>query len=168
MELSFLIVEVALTILAADLASGLVHWAEDTLWTEDAWVVGRWIVQPNVLHHHDASAFTKQSWLRSCWDSLAVGVFLVCAAAILNVLTWQVWFFVVLGVNANQFHKWAHTSVRKVPFWVRCFQRLRLLQRPRHHVAHHRGEKNTTYCVITEFLNPYWIESDCGGRWTQL
>jgi len=50
-------------ILLVDLVSGLVHWAEDTFWTEKTPVVGRWIVAPNVLHHHDGGAFTRNNWL---------------------------------------------------------------------------------------------------------
>jgi ubiquitin-conjugating enzyme E2 variant len=37
---------------------------------------------------------------------------------------------------------------------VNWFQKARILQTPRHHAQHHRGAKNTHYCVITNVLNP--------------
>ncbi len=33
-------------------------------------------------------------------------------------------------------------------------QQLKILQTAREHAKHHRGEKNTHYCVITNYLNP--------------
>jgi ubiquitin-conjugating enzyme E2 variant len=33
-------------------------------------------------------------------------------------------------------------------------QTIRALQTPAHHAHHHRGGKNTHYCVVTNLLNP--------------
>jgi ubiquitin-conjugating enzyme E2 variant len=65
-----------------------------------------------------------------------------------------VWVFAIVGANANQVHKWNHMPKDRRPLLIRGLQQLRLLQSPRDHAAHHRGEKNTAYCVITPFLNP--------------
>lgn len=160
-----LIVEAAAVVLSVDFVSGLVHWAEDTFWSEETPVVGRWIVKPNVLHHRDGSAFTGHSWLESSWDLLAAGALILGVAWLLNLLSWQVWLFVVAGVNANQIHKWAHLGRTKAPVLVRAMQRVHLLQSPAHHARHHRGDKNTDYCVVTEVLNPLL---DSIGFWRAL
>ena len=148
------LIEAVSVVLLLDFVSGLVHWAEDTFWVEDTPVIGPWIVRPNVLHHHDASAFTRKTWLQSSWDLLTVGFLIIAAAGYWNWLSWQVWLFVAIGVNANQIHKWNHMPSRNVPAPVRALQKIWLLQSANHHAVHHHGEKNRHYCVVTNVLNP--------------
>jgi hypothetical protein len=77
----------------------------------------------------------------------------------------SIWLFllVVLSVNANQIHKWAHQNRQERPWVVTKLQDWNLVQGARQHGRHHRGEKNTYYCVITNILNPvlekigFWV-----------
>lgn len=146
-------IELVLGLLAVDLASGLVHWAEDTFGTESTPLVGRWIIALNVLHHRDPTAFVTKGWLASSWD-LALLAGLVVAIAIAGG-----WFgpgvalCAFVGANANQIHKWCHAPAR-APLVVRALWRVGLLQSPGHHARHHRDEKNRAYCVVTPFVNP--------------
>ena len=87
------------------------------------------------------------------------------AAAALGLLCWQVWLFALIGTNANQVHKWAHLPPRRVPRPVRWLQRLGLLQSFEHHAHHHRHDKNSHYCVLTQALNPLL---DATGFWRLL
>lgn len=153
------------TLALVDLVSGLVHWAEDTFATESTLILGRWIVVPNVVHHRDPTAIVSNSWLASSWDLLIAGSLVSVAAWQLDAFGWPTWLFVVLGVNANQIHKWNHMRRTNRPAPIQLLQRLYLLQSSRHHAAHHRGEKNTSYCVITPFLNPVL---DSLGFWRAL
>ena len=148
------VLELAVTLIAIDLVSGLVHWAEDTFGSEDTPVYGKWIVQPNVIHHEQPAAFTKKSWLQSSWDLALTSGLIVLTAWLIGHLTWHVWLFAVLGANANQLHKYAHMPRQKIPFFVRWFIDLRILQNANDHALHHTGDKNTAYCVITPYLNP--------------
>jgi hypothetical protein len=154
LKVLLLILDAVIVILIADLVSGLVHWTEDTFWTEKTPVVGNWIVRPNLLHHRDGHAFTRNSWLQSSWDLVLAGALILLVAGLLNLDSWPVWLFVVIGANANQIHKWAHMPPAAVPAWVNLLQRLHLLQSASHHAAHHRGGKDSNYCVITEVMNP--------------
>ncbi|MFM2207107.1 MAG: hypothetical protein RL213_1082 [Bacteroidota bacterium] len=142
------------TMFAIDFVSGLVHWFEDTFGTEDTPIYGKWIVRPNVVHHEQPAAFTKKTWLESSWDLTLSSGLIVFAAWRTGHLSWHVWLFAFLGANANQLHKYAHLPKEKTPAPVRLFQFLRILQRPGHHALHHSGEKNSSYCVITPYLNP--------------
>ena len=151
--------------LLADFVSGVVHWAEDSYGTPATPVIGRWVVVPNLLHHRDACAFVAKSWIASSWDLAAVGAAILAAAGLAGVLTWHVILFVLLGANANQIHKWNHMRGARVPLAIRLLQRVHLLQSPRHHAQHHRGMKNSHYCVITEALNPVL---DGLGWWRML
>jgi len=150
----WILAQTILTVLAADFVSGLVHWMEDTFWDEDTPVVGAWIVRPNALHHENGAAFLKNSWLQSSWDLLALAALVILAAAAVGLLGWQVWLFAAIGANANQIHKWAHMPAPRVPVAVRWLQRARVLQSFEHHAWHHRLDKNSHYCVLTNVLNP--------------
>lgn len=141
-------------VVLADFVSGLVHWAEDTFGSERTPVVGRWLIAPNLEHHRDAGAFVRKSWWESSWDLALIGAVLAAAAAWLGRLSWELCLFIALSVNANQIHKWNHTSPRRVPAPIRWLQALRLLQSRHHHLGHHRGAKDARYCVITDFVNP--------------
>ncbi len=65
----------------------------------------------------------------------------------------------VLGVNANQVHKWSHRTAAENGLLIVLAQRLWLVQSPSHHQRHHAGGKDSHYCVLTNFLNP--ILDDC-------
>ena len=47
-------------ILLADFVSGFMHWLEDKLGEPDTPIIGKWIVQPNILHHHNPTAFVSK------------------------------------------------------------------------------------------------------------
>ena len=51
-DLLSLLLQAAGVVLAADLASGVIHWIEDAYIREDTPWVGRWIGRANTLHHH--------------------------------------------------------------------------------------------------------------------
>jgi plasmanylethanolamine desaturase len=148
--------EIAAVLLAADFASGVGHWLEDAYGRPDFPVTGGWITQKNILHHHDPRYFTKHNWWQSNWDLACLGVLIVLVAWGMGHLTWQVWMFAVLGANANEIHKLAHRTPRENGRVITLFQRLHILQSARHHAKHHTNPKDSHYCVITDFLNPFF------------
>lgn len=147
------LLQVVFAILLVDLVSGFVHWAEDTFCTETTPLIGKWIVTPNVLHHRDGNAFVSKGWFASNWDLTLVGALVIVAAAVAGHCGAAVVVFSVLGAHANQIHKWNHQP-RSAPWFVRALWTLQLLQGPVQHHRHHRGAKNTAYCVVTPFVNP--------------
>jgi len=103
-----ILLELVLTILLMDFVSGLVHWMEDTFWTEETPVIGYWVVKPNVLHHVNGYAFVRNNWLQSSWILILIGIAVFAAWWLLSLLSWHFYVFALLGVNANQIHKWSH------------------------------------------------------------
>src|SRR5258708_33335646 len=95
------LIDVVLVILLVDVVSGFIHWAEDTFWTEDTPVLGKWIVSPNVIHHRDGGAFVRNSWFQSSWDLLIAGLVIVGVAWMTGVLSWQRWLCVEVGRTGN-------------------------------------------------------------------
>jgi len=155
----------ATAVLAADLASGAVHWAEDAYARPDTPIVGKLIANANIEHHVRPRAFVSRGWLESSWDLLLVGAVVLAGAAYLDLLSWPVWLFVACAVNANQIHKWSHQNAQENGRIVTFLQKIKLLQTQRHHAQHHRGMKDTHYCSITNVLNPVLDEL---GFWRGL
>ena len=145
---------VIITILGADLFTGFIHWLEDTFWTEETPFIGKWLIQPNELHHRKPSAFLAKNWWQSCYDAVLVGVMILLIADLLHRLNWELWLFVLVSINATQVHKFSHRAQTKLPPIIRFMQKIRIIQNSRHHVKHHIGDNNSHYCLITPVLNP--------------
>ena len=141
-------------ILLADFLTGVFHWLEDAYGTEDTPVLGPLVIKPNIVHHHYPRFFTKLTWWQSSWDLLLVGALMIGVAAWAGVLTWHVWLFVILCINANQVHKWSHQTRAENGPVVSFLQDYWILQTPRQHALHHTDPKNTYYCPLTSLLNP--------------
>ncbi len=138
-----------------DFITGFVHWLEDSFWSPKTPILGKWLVEPNLAHHHNGQEFLKKSWFQSSWDLLIVGLLVLLTAYAMHSLSWEIWVFSVLIINANQIHKWAHITrdVNK-PKMVGWLQKMYILQRTSHHGQHHRKPNNTHFCTVTNCLNP--------------
>lgn len=141
------------TVFMADFISGLVHWLEDAYARPDMKLVGR-IAEENLRHHAKPREFLKKSWWESSSDLLLIGLMVILASLLTHTFSLWLLFFVLLTINANQIHKWSHQGPRENPRIVTWLQKNKILQTAREHAKHHSGEKNTHYCVITNYLNP--------------
>lgn len=141
------------TVALADFVSGLVHWLEDAYARPDMKFVGR-IAEENLRHHARPREFISKSWWESSSDLLLIGLVATLVALLTHTFSGWLLLFVVLTINANQIHKWSHQGPRENPAIVTWLQQKKILQTPREHARHHSGEKNTNYCVITNYLNP--------------
>jgi hypothetical protein len=149
---------IALAILAgfyaADLGSGLLHWAFDTWFDENITFLRRMVLQvrehhvyPNRIFHisflHDAGTL---SWIALIvtgplvlWSLLSgdlIASYTVLAAVVFNVLL----------VTMLAFHKCGHRA--RQPFWIRLLQKSGLLLSVNHHSQHHQGNHDFNYCLI--------------------
>ena len=152
-------------ILLADFVTGIGHWLEDAYGTEETPVIGPLVIKPNIVHQHYPRLFTKLTWWQSSWDLLLLGALIVGGAAWADVLTWHVWLFAILCINANQVHKWSHQTRAEVGPVVSFLQDYWILQTPRQHALHHTDPKNTFYCPLTNLLNP---ALEFVGLWPKL
>jgi len=139
---------------AADLVSGLLHWAFDTWFSEGITFLRRMVLQvrehhvfPNRIFHihflHDAGTL---SWIALILTGpLVLGMILfggraagavVLAAAVFNVLL----------VTMLAFHKCGHRA--RQPRSIRLLQRSGLLLSVTHHSRHHLGNHDFNYCLI--------------------
>jgi hypothetical protein len=146
--------------MAADLCSGLVHWAFDRFGSVRTPVVGHWFVRPFREHHVDADRIAHHDFIETNGASCVAALPAVLAAALMP-LSSPAWaflqalaLFTVLGIlAANQCHKWAHMERERVPQLVRLAQRWRLILRPEEHRMHHRRPFDTHFCTASGWLN---------------
>ena len=142
-------------IYAADLASGILHWAFDTWFDPGITFVRRMVLQVREHHIYPARifqiSFTQDagtlSWIALlvtapllAWGLVAEGsgaaFYAVCAGVVWNPLL----------VFMLEFHKCGHRP--RPPGWVRLLQRLRLVLPVGHHMRHHSGNHDVNYCII--------------------
>ena len=154
MSILIVIAQVLAVWAITDFLSGVFHWLEDA-YGKPTWpIVGRHVTKPNILHHYVPRAFVSNSWFLSSRLLLAICTLIVAITVAAGVFNWMIALAMVLGVNANQVHKWSHRSRRENGPVVTLLQRLRLVQSPLHHQRHHQYGKDSNYCVLTDFLNP--------------
>lgn len=150
----------ALGWLAADLVSGLVHWAGDSWGDPDFPILGRNFIRPFRHHHVDPLAITRHDFIATNGNNCMTTLLALVPAVFVPVSVetpWRAFFlwFVVwltLAVFAtNQLHKWAH--LERPPAPIRWLQRLHLVLPPDHHDVHHARPYDDNYCITVGWLN---------------
>ena len=139
--------------LAADLLSGLVHWALDEFGSARTPLIGPILIRPFREHHADAAAMTRHDFVETNGAAAVGGCLLLLLAMALPAGTMHAFLvFTALGVlAANQCHKWAHQQAR--PRLVRAAQRVRLIIPPEVHRRHHAAPHDRHYCTASGWLN---------------
>jgi ubiquitin-conjugating enzyme E2 variant len=140
--------------LAADLASGLIHWFCDRFFEEHTRLIGPVLIHPFREHHRDPLAMTRHGFLELAGNScLGLAPVLALAGrwaggAWLDALVLA---FAAAVILTNVLHKWAHAVT--APAAVRWLQRHRLVLAPAAHALHHRAGYTGNYCVTSGWLN---------------
>lgn len=141
-----------LMLLAADLVSGVVHWACDTWGDESTPLLGPNIIRSFREHHTDPLGITRHSFVEAnggpalgALPILVVGLLWASPASV--ALLWLAAFLFV----TNVIHGWAHGGA---PRPIRWLQRAGLVLSPRHHAVHHRYPHDKHYCITVGWINP--------------
>lgn len=149
---------VLLGYLAADFASGLVHWMGDTWGSTDMPVLGKAFIRPFREHHVDEKAITRHDFVETNGNNCLVSL-PVAALALALPHSSPGWVFTSAFLGAmifwvmatNQFHKWSHMD--EPPALVGFLQRIHLILPPEHHRVHHTAPYNKYYCITVGWLN---------------
>jgi hypothetical protein len=157
--------------LAADLASGMVHFLADNFGSPEMPFLGPGFVLPFRQHHVDPLGITRHGFFNAngnnalvCLPVLIPVVLFVPVAdnAVGNaagVFTWTMLFAVFL---TNQTHKWAHMA--EVPRAVQWMQKVGLILSKSHHDVHHNRPYNTHYCITVGAWNALFERYDLFDR----
>ena len=144
---------VIIALLLADLMTGVIHWWEDTYGNPNWRLIGKLVIEPNIIHHQDPLLVTRGSfWDRNCQTMSTASV----------VMLFSVWFggpwwlklaIFIAGFGA-EIHVWSHNARRDNHWVVNLLHDMCLIQTPRHHGLHHHSPFSTHYCAVTNILNP--------------
>lgn len=148
--------------MAADFASGFVHWLGDTFGTEDMPVLGAAFITPFRQHHVDPKDITRHDFVETNGNN-CITVILLLGLPILGTFyfapappaLWMLAFLWMVGFATfmtNQVHRWAH--MESPPTWVFWMQRAGLFMSAEHHNIHHRAPYDTYFCITCGWCNP--------------
>ena len=148
--------------LAADLASGFVHFLADNFGSEETPILGPNFIGPFRDHHIDPKGITRNDFVDNNGNNCLASVpfmLLVWLSVPIATTAWGYLFgafflMVCLAVFlTNQFHKWAQ-HMDALPGWVRRLQSWGLVLSKEHHDVHHESPYDTYYCITVGVWNP--------------
>lgn len=142
--------------LAADFATGLVHWFGDRFFSNDTPVLGELFVFPFREHHTLPKKMTEHDFFELCGTSgVGVGAMFTITHLVRgpqsDLISYSILFFGLFTFLTNQFHRWAHEE--KVGPVVKFLQNAGIILSPVSHEEHHK-KYDKYYCVTHGHLNP--------------
>lgn len=147
--------------LAADLASGIVHFLADNFGSETTPFFGPGFVRPFRDHHADPRGILAHGFVAANGNNALVSTPILAPVALLLPVSESVWahlvgsfmLFMMLAVFVtNQFHKWAH--MESPPRLACRLQSLGLILSREHHAVHHTTPHNAHYCITLGAWDP--------------
>ena len=139
--------------LLVDFISGVIHWSEDRYGSETTPFIGN-AIRKNILHHHRPRHITRITLWEAASPTFFIALSIFGLGTLLGFFGWQLLLLTLLGMNVNTVHRWAHSTPRELPWFIRTLQNLRIIQTPKHHSIHHGLPRVTHYCAFTNWMNP--------------
>jgi len=138
--------------LAADVASGLVHWFADTWGSDSLPVLGRRLLRPFRVHHANPEDLLLRDFL-DCNGDVALLACLPLLGAFFAPAPLAAFLFALGAVSlpTNQVHQWAHRP--EPPRAVAWLQRRGAILSRESHARHHRAPYAANYCIATGWCN---------------
>jgi palmitoyl-[glycerolipid] 3-(E)-desaturase len=150
---------------AADLGSGVYHWAVDNYGSSETPLVGTQIAAFQG-HHQRPWVITQREFCNNC--SLTFKPAGIAAALLLSIsllgaspAPWDVFAAtaIVFIAMSQQLHAWSHMKKSELPRLIVSLQDLGLIISRKAHGAHHKSPFNINYCIVSGWCNPLL---DCG------
>jgi hypothetical protein len=169
-----LLLTCVLSYYAADLISGLVHWACDRYGSARTPFLGEHFIEPFREHHRDPQAIAQRGFVETNGNTaIALSPILILVQIELPmsgpndnlflhafVISLCVWL-----IATNQFHKLAHVPRAETSRLTRWLQNKHLILPGSHHHQHHQAAFDRHYCITTGQLDPVLEKLEF---WTRL
>ena len=145
----------------ADIISGVIHWAGDTLGNENTPFVGNNFIRPFRLHHQQPRLMSSISisenlgssfFLIIIPEALLLLVINSSSGEFYNIffLCQNIFFF---SAMTNLFHRWAHGRRNELTPIIIFLQEYHIILNPTHHQKHHSGDYDKSFCVTNGWGN---------------
>ncbi len=159
--------------LLADLLSGLVHWAGDTLGSEHTPVLGPSFIAPFREHHDDPQAMVAHGTVELVGSTALLALPSLVPVTHLVAFEGQGPLRLALGgvllatllgvVVTNLVHRWAHMD--RPPAVAALLQRAGLILTPARHERHHTAPFDGWFCISSGLLDGLLMRI---GLWERL
>lgn len=159
--------------LLADLLSGLVHWAGDTLGSERTPVLGPSFIAPFREHHDDPQAMVAHGTVELVGSTALLALPSLVPVTHLVAFEGQGPLRLALGgvllatllgvVVTNLVHRWAHMD--RPPAVAALLQRAGLILTPARHERHHTAPFDGWFCISSGLLDGLLMRI---GLWERL
>jgi len=143
---------------AADFASGIVHWSADTWGSETIPVLGARFLTPFRVHHTNPDDFLLRDFIDTNGDvallalpALAIALRIPLASETGRATATLLVAFVTFALPTNQVHQWAHMKHPPAP--VRFLQSSGLILSHQEHDLHHGAPFAMNYCITNGSCN---------------
>jgi ubiquitin-conjugating enzyme E2 variant len=151
-----------LSMVVADLISGIVHWLADTWGTVEIPILGPTLIKNFREHHSDPKALTRKGLIETNGDNCMILLPAQIGALFMPIEDgspgWIVFYTFVLSFTfwimvTNQHHKWAHFEDSELSAPVRFLMRLHVILPTWEHRIHHTIPFESHYCITNGWLN---------------
>ncbi len=149
---------------AADFITGVIHWWEDTYGNPNWKIIGKYVVEPNLVHHKQPHKLLEGSY----WNRINTSFY---AAAIIggglwsvDLLSWRIIALLLFCTQGNQVHAMSHRPDKTTNNFIRFLQKTGLFQSKKMHRWHHKAPYETNFCVMSDFCNPILNKMDFWGK----
>ena len=151
---AIIIFKILLIILGADFLTGVFHFWMDVYGRSEIPILGKYVVDVNIIHHKYPRKMIQNSYLVLTWTSWVTAFLLWGLSVLIFGFYWEVLAALIYGSNANLIHKWTHQTTKENGGFVTFLQSTGIIQSRKHHGWHHKAPFDTNYCILTDWLNP--------------
>lgn len=147
-------------LLLADFITGFVHWVEDCYGLPSWPLIGKSVIEPNMLHHKHptwmitmGSLFGRNIQPIASFIVISIVAWFVCRLFELSI-PWQFYATAAFASIGNEVHSWSHGGGRNIRI-VKFLQDAAIIITPyNHNHIHHRAPYDKGYCALTNIVNP--------------
>ena len=140
--------------IAADFITGIIHWWEDAYGNPNWKIIGKYIVEPNLVHHKQPNKLLEGSYWTRINTSFFAAAIIGMILYLLGLHSWQIIVGLLFCIQGNEIHAMSHRPDKTTSRLVRFLQKTGLFQSKKMHRWHHKAPYDTNFCIMSDFVNP--------------